>query len=124
MMPKFFSRLQLPSGSPTICVIAGDDAAPEVMRPTVEILRLLAPDIRFVEALSGREALAYYGDAFPDETRERIDAADCTLFGASGGPSWPVLWYLRWGKEPYVNVGPLRWYSGYFGPMFYPEHID
>ncbi len=25
--------------SPNVCVIAGDDAAPEVMRPTVEILR-------------------------------------------------------------------------------------
>ena len=124
MMPGFFSRLQLSSGSPTVCVIAGDDAAPEVMRPTVEILRLLAPDIRFVEALSGREALEHYGDAFPDETRERIDAADCTLFGASGGPSRPVLWYLRWGKETYVNVRPVRWYSGYLSPMLHPECID
>ncbi|MDQ2717830.1 MAG: hypothetical protein M3Z08_23290, partial [Chloroflexota bacterium] len=44
-----------------VCVIAGDDAAPEVMRPTVEVLRLLAPDVRFVEALSGGEALNRYG---------------------------------------------------------------
>ncbi len=124
MMPKFFSRLQSPSGLPTVCVIAGDDAAPEVMRPTVEILRLLAPDIRFVEALSGREAQEYYGDAFPNETRERIDAADCTLFGASGGPSRPVLWYLRWGKETYVNVRPVRWYPGYLSPMLHPDCID
>ncbi len=28
MIPSFFSRLQLPSGPPTVCVIAGDDAAP------------------------------------------------------------------------------------------------
>ena len=72
---------------PTVCVIAGDDAAPEVMHPTVELLRMLAPDIRFVEPMSGREALKHYGEAFPDETRAAIDAADCTLFGASGGPS-------------------------------------
>jgi hypothetical protein len=38
MMPGFFNRLQSPSGPPTVCVIAGDDAAPEVMRPTVEVL--------------------------------------------------------------------------------------
>jgi 3-isopropylmalate dehydrogenase len=110
--------------SPEVCVIAGDDAAPEVMRPTVEILRLLAPDIRFVEALSGCEALERYGEAFPGETRERIDSADCALFGASGGPSRPILWYLRWGKETYVNVRPVRWYPGYRSPMLHPERID
>ena len=94
------------------------------MRPTVEILRLLAPTIRFVEASSGREAVARYGDAFPDETRQAIDAADCTLFGASGGPSRPVLWYLRWGKQTCVNIRPVRWYPGYRSPMLHPERID
>lgn len=110
--------------SPTVCVIAGDDAAPEVMRPTVDVLRLLAPNIRFLEAPGGREALEHYGEAFPGETREYIDAADCTLFGASGGPSRPILWYLRWGKETYVNVRPIRWSQGYDSPMLHPERID
>jgi 3-isopropylmalate dehydrogenase len=124
MIPSFFSRLQLPARPPTVCVIAGDDAAPEVIRPTVEILRILVPDIRFVEALSGLKAHEMYGDEFPNETRDKIDAADCTLFGASGGSSRPVLWYLRWGKETYVNVRPVRWYPGYRSPMLHPEHID
>lgn len=109
---------------PTVCVIPGDDAAPEVMRPTVEVLHELAPSIRFVEALCGREAQAQRGDVFPAETRAAIDAADCTLFGASGGPSRPILWYLRWGKETYVNVRPVRWYPGYRSPMLNPERID
>jgi len=109
---------------PMVCVIPGDDAAPEVMRPTVAVLRELAPSIRFVEALCGREAQAQCGDAFPAETRVAIDAADCTLFGASGGPSRPILWYLRWGKETYVNVRPVRWYPGYRSPMLNPERID
>ncbi len=116
--------VQIRQHPPTVCVIAGDDAAPEVMRPTVEILRLLAPTIHFVEASSGREALERYGDAFPDETRQAIDAADCTLFGASGGPSRPVLWYLRWGKQTRVNIRPVRWYPGYRSPMLHPEGID
>ncbi len=124
MIPKLFARQELLASSPIVCVVAGDDAAPEVMRPTVEMLRLLTPAIRFTEALSGREALERYGDAFPEETREAIDAADCTIFGASGGPSRPVLWYLRWGKETYVNIRPVRWYSGCNSPMLHPEHID
>ena len=124
MIPGFFGRLQMPSKPQTVCVVAGDDAAPEVMRPTVEILRMLAPPIRFVEALSGDEAQEHYGDAFPDETREKIDTADCTLFGASGGPSRSVLWYLRWGRETYMNVRPVRWYQGYRSPMLHPEYID
>jgi isocitrate/isopropylmalate dehydrogenase len=110
--------------APTVCVLGGDDAAPEVMHPTVEILRLLAPDIRFVEAISGREAQTAYGEPFPAVTREAIDVADCTLFGASGGPSRPVLWYLRWGKETYVNIRPVRWLPGYSSPMLHPERID
>lgn len=124
MTSSIFSRLQFPSKPSIVCVIAGDDATPEVMRPTVEILRMLAPDIHFVKALSGSEAQEHFGEAFPDETREMIDVADCTLFGASGGPSRPVLWYLRWGKETYVNVRPVRWYPGYYSPMLHPEHID
>jgi isocitrate/isopropylmalate dehydrogenase len=124
MIPGFFGRQRPLASSPTICVVAGDDAAPEVMHPTVEILRLLVPDMRFVEAQSGRETLERCNDAFPQETREAIDAADCTLFGSSGGPSRPVLWYLRWGKETYVNIRPVRWYAGYSSPMLHPERID
>jgi isocitrate/isopropylmalate dehydrogenase len=58
------------------------------------------------------------------EVMNAIDAADCTLFGASGGPSRPILWYLRWGKETYVNVRPVHWYPGYRSPMLHPERID
>jgi isocitrate/isopropylmalate dehydrogenase len=110
--------------SPTVCVIPGDDAAPEVMRPTVEILRSLAPTIHFIEASCGREAQERYGTTFPDETRQAIDDADCTLFGASGGSSRPILWYLRWNKETYINVRPVRWYPGYRSPLVNPERID
>jgi isocitrate/isopropylmalate dehydrogenase len=112
------------SRPPRVCVVAGDDAAPEVMHPTVSLLRLLARDIDFVEAICGREAMARYGEAFPGETRTAIDTADCTLFGASGGPSRPILWYLRWGKDTYVNIRPVRWYPGYRSPMLHPDRID
>ncbi len=115
------SDLQRP---PIVCVVPGDDAAPEVVRPTVELLRHLVPEMSFKEAIGGREALAQYGEAFPASTKEAIDAADCTLFGASGGPSRPILWYLRWGKETYVNIRPVRWSPGYNSPLRNPEHVD
>jgi isocitrate/isopropylmalate dehydrogenase len=117
-------RSQQLQSPPTVCVIAGDDAAPEVMCPTVEILCTLAPEIRFVEPPCGRDAQERYGTPFPDETREAIDAANCTLFGASGGPCRPILWYLRWGKETYINVRPIRWLPGYRSPLLNPERID
>lgn len=109
---------------PVVCVIAGDDAAPEVAHPTVEVLRSLAPAIRFNEAACGREAQAREGSAFPAATKAAIDSADCTLFGASGGPSRPILWYLRWGKDTSVNIRPVRWLRGYNSPMLHPERID
>jgi isocitrate/isopropylmalate dehydrogenase len=112
------------TGPPVVCVIAGDDAAPEVMHPTVEILRSLTHNIHFVEALSWREAIQQYGEVFPVATRRAIDDADCTLFGASGGPSRPVLWYLRWGKATFVNIRPVRWWPGFRSPMLHPERID
>lgn len=112
------------SDGPLVCVIAGDDAAPEVVRPTVELLHQLVPGIRFREALSGREAQEKYGDPFPKETRQAISAADCTFFGASGGPSRPVLWHLRWGMQTAVNVRPVRWQKGYRSPMSHPERIN
>jgi isocitrate/isopropylmalate dehydrogenase len=117
----FFSQTK---NHPIVCVVPGDDAAPEVMRPTVEILRSLVPTIRFIEAVCGREAQERYGTPFPDETRQAIDNADCTLFGASGGPSRPILWYLRWNKETYINVRPVRWYPGYRSPLVNPERVN
>ncbi len=109
---------------PSVCVVPGDDSAPEVVLPTVEILHALAPEIHFVHAVSGREGVEQYGSAFPFETRRAIDEATCTLFGASGGPSRPVLWYLRWGKDTFVNVRPVSWHPGYRSPMQHPERID
>ena len=71
------------ANGPLVCVIPGDDAAPEVVLPTVELLHALVPGIRFREAISGRAAEAKFGDPFPKETRQAIGAADCTFFGSN-----------------------------------------
>ncbi len=109
---------------PRVCVIAGDDAAPEVVHPTLTLLRRLAPEITFHEAPCGRVAQELFGTPFPESTKREIDETDCTLFGASGGPSRAILWYLRWTKDTCVNLRPIRWQPGYQSPMRHPERID
>lgn len=109
---------------PLVCFIAGDDAAPEALLPTVALLHELVPGIRFREAGGRRAARKQDGYHLPKETRQLITAADCTLLGASGEPSWPILWHLRWGMHTAVNVRPIRWRPGYRSPLQHPEQIN
>ncbi|HTK10546.1 MAG TPA: isocitrate/isopropylmalate family dehydrogenase [Ktedonobacteraceae bacterium] len=108
---------------PLVCVIAGDDAAPEVVLPTVALLHKMIPSIRFREALSGQAAQEKYGDPFPKQTRQAIGAADCTFFGGSGGPSDPVLQHLR-SVRTAVNIRPIRWRQGYRSPLSNPRRVN
>jgi len=108
----------------SVVVIEGDDAAPEAVRPSVEILRLLAPELDLLRPPTGDEAIARYGSGFPDEARRAIDASDATLFGATSGKSAGAILYLRWGKQTYANVRPIRWLPGFASPLRHPRGID
>ena len=70
-----------------VVIIPGDDAAPEAMAPTVEILRSLALDLTFTEFPSGEEGVKRYGSraAFDQALREAIDHSETTLFGSTNG---------------------------------------
>ncbi|MBI1886064.1 MAG: isocitrate/isopropylmalate dehydrogenase family protein [Chloroflexi bacterium] len=107
-----------------VVVIEGEDAAPEAVRPTVEILRLLGLDIEFLTPPTGQEAIDKYSTGFPNEARNAIDASDATLFGATSGKSAGAIVYLRWGKQLYANVRPVRWLPGFNSPLRDPEGID
>jgi isocitrate/isopropylmalate dehydrogenase len=107
-----------------VVVIEGEDAAPEAVRPTVTLIDRLGLDIEWVYPPVGDAALVQYGSLFPDESREAIDAADATLFGATSGKSAAALFYLRWGKETYANVRPARWMPGCRSPLANPQGID
>jgi len=107
-----------------VVIIEGEDAAPEAMRPTVELVDRLGADIEWVRPPVGEEALRRGGSPFPDECRQAIDTSDATLFGATSGPSAPALFYLRWGKETYANVRPARWFPGAASPLARPAGID
>ncbi len=111
-----------------IAVIEGDDAAPEAMRPSVEILERLnahySLGIDWVYPPIGPTAERALGSAFPDDARQVIDAATTTFFGATSGNASRALFYLRWGKETFANVRPCRYFNGMRSPLAEPEGID
>lgn len=111
-----------------IAVIEGDDAAPEGMRPSVEILDRLntrySLGIDWVYPPVGATAERELGSPFPDEARHMIDTATTTYFGSTSGAASRALFYLRWGKETFANVRPCRYFRGMRSPLSDPEGID
>jgi len=111
--------------SKRVVIIPGDDAAPEAMTPTVEILKSFNLDITWTEFPSGEEGIKRYGSrtAFDQALREAIDQSDTTLFGSTNGTTGGIN-YLRWGKKTFANVRPARWRPGFRSPLKNPERID
>lgn len=107
-----------------VVVIEGDDAAPEVVRPTVELIDKLGLGIEWVYPPVGEKGRELHGSTFPDEARLAIDESDATLFGATSGKSTRALFYLRWGKNTYANMRPFKWVPGFKTPLADPEGID
>ena len=106
-----------------VCVVKGDDASPEVVLPTVEVIDGMKLGIEFVPTAVNNEAMAKFGEIFPAATKKAIDEADCSLMGSTrtlGG----VHGYLRWGKWCYANVRPTRYVDGLRSPLKKPEGID
>ncbi|MGH7963135.1 MAG: isocitrate/isopropylmalate dehydrogenase family protein [Candidatus Binatia bacterium] len=108
-----------------IVIIPGDDAAPEAMAPTVEILKRLALDLTFTEFPSGEEGVKRYGSraTFDQALCAAIDQSDTTLFGSTNGTTGGIG-YLRWGKQTFANVRPAHWRPGFRSPLKNPEGID
>jgi isocitrate/isopropylmalate dehydrogenase len=107
-----------------VVVIEGEDAAPEAVRPSVELLDRLGAGIEWLHPPVGQRGMDECGSFFPDEARAAIDASDATLFGATSGKSAAALFYLRWGKQTYANVRPSRYRRGCRSPLAHPEGID
>ena len=110
--------------SKVIAVIEGDDAAPEAMRPVVDLLRNLNLPLQFEYPVVGQPAIDQSGHPLPAEAKKVIDSADATLFGSTSGPSGAALMYLRWGKNTFANVRPCRYFPGIKSPLADPAGID
>ncbi len=107
-----------------VVVVEGEDAAPEAMRPTLALLEKLALEVEWLRPPVGERGVTEHGNPFPPEARDAIDRSDATLFGATSGKSVGALFYLRWGKQTYANVRPIRFRSGYRSPLARPDEID
>lgn len=107
-----------------VAVIEGEDASPEAVRPTVELVDRLETDIEWVRPLVGGAAMDQGLPAFPDDARALIDSSDATLFGAASGKSIPALVYLRWGRDTFANVRPCRYIAGCQSPLKEPGKVD
>ncbi len=95
-----------------IAVIPGDGIGREVVPSTRQVLDAVEPEFEFVEADAGDAVKAETGTALPDETRELVERADATLFGAAGETAAEVILPLRSAVDSFVNVRPARAYPG------------
>jgi 3-isopropylmalate dehydrogenase len=103
-----------------VVVIPGDDAAPEAVAATLAVLKPLRLEIEYVEFPPGEQWVRGETEA---RVRAAIDSSDSTLFGATSGRTGGIG-YLRWGKETYANVRPIRYAQGFVSPLKSPEGID
>ncbi|HEY6394186.1 MAG TPA: isocitrate/isopropylmalate family dehydrogenase, partial [Candidatus Binataceae bacterium] len=103
-----------------VVVLPGDDAAPEAVSATMQVLRELKLPIDYVEFPPGEKWVRGETEA---AARAAIDSSDSTLFGSTSGKTTAIT-YLRWGKETYANVRPAKYSKGYRSPMASPEGID
>lgn len=113
-----------------IAVIGGDGIGPEVMAPTLEILRKIeatTPNLkfRFSETPAGAGHYKETGKSMPDSTIKLCEEADAILLGACGLPSvrypdnteiMPQV-ELRFIFDLYAGVRPCRLIPGVRSPI-------
>jgi 3-isopropylmalate dehydrogenase len=101
-----------------IVTLPGDGIGPEIMAPTLELLRTLG-DFEFEEHVFGGASIDAHGVALTDEVLDACRAADAVLLAAVGGPKWDTtdpnkprpeqgLLGLRKGLGLYANLRPVK----------------
>jgi 3-isopropylmalate dehydrogenase len=101
-----------------IVTLPGDGIGPEIMAPTLELLRKLG-DFEFEEHVFGGASIDAYGTALTDEVLDACKHADAVLLAAVGGPKWDTtdpskprpeqgLLGLRQGLGLYANLRPVK----------------
>ena len=101
-----------------IVTLPGDGIGPEIMAPTLELLRSLG-DFEFEEHVFGGASIDAHGTALTDEVLVACRGADAVLLAAVGGPKWDTtdpdaprpeqgLLGLRKGLGLYANLRPVK----------------
>src|ERR1035438_8379256 len=101
-----------------IVTLPGDGIGPEIMAPTLELLRAVG-DFEFEEHRFGGASIDAHGTALTDEVLRACRDADAVLLAAVGGPKWDTtdpdrprpeqgLLGLRKGLGLYANLRPVQ----------------
>src|SRR6059058_6122609 len=104
--------------SSRIVTLPGDGIGPEIMAPTLELLRAVG-EFEFEEHVFGGAAIDSRGTALTDEVLDACRSADAVLLAAVGGPKWDTtdpakprpeqgLLGLRKGLNLFANLRPVR----------------
>ena len=107
-----------------VVAVGGDGVGPEVVDATCHVLENAGFDLEIIKPPCGEAAMKESNDAFPEETRQLCDTADAILFGATGPTSVAILAYLRWFLDNYVNIRPVKYYTGAKSCLSDPSGID
>jgi 3-isopropylmalate dehydrogenase len=101
-----------------IVTLPGDGIGPEIMAPTLELLRAVG-DFEFEELSFGGASIDAHGSALTDEVLDACRRSDAVLLAAVGGPKWDTtdphaprpeqgLLGLRKGLGLYANLRPVK----------------
>jgi 3-isopropylmalate dehydrogenase len=101
-----------------IVILPGDGIGPEIMEPTVDLLRRLG-SFEFEEHTFGGASIDAHGVPLTDETLAAARRADAVLLAAVGGPRWDTtdpgrprpeqgLLGLRKGLDLFANLRPVK----------------
>ena len=101
-----------------IVTLPGDGIGPEIMAPTLQLLRAIG-EFEFEERVFGGASIDAHGAALTDEVLAACRKADAVLLAAVGGPRWDTtdpnaprpeqgLLALRKGLGLYANLRPVK----------------
>ncbi len=101
-----------------IVTLPGDGIGPEILAPTLEVLRAVG-EFQFESHPFGGASIDLHGTALTDETLAACREADAVLLAAVGGPKWDTtdpnaprpeqgLLGLRKGLGLYANLRPVK----------------
>ena len=105
--------------APHVVLLPGDGIGPEIIAPTLEVLKAAGADLEYEEHLFGGASIDAHGTALTDETLAACKRADAVLLAAVGGPKWDTtdpdkprpeqgLLGLRKGLGLFANLRPVR----------------
>jgi 3-isopropylmalate dehydrogenase len=108
----------------SIVVLGGDGVGPEVSEAACDLLTRMGLDFEILMPPHGEAAMGTHGCALPEETRRHCEEADAVLFGAAGAFSSPIITFLRWELDNFVNVRPIKYFPGVATLLKNAEGID